>query len=251
MELFSNYYPYNKKIIHLIYIPWKNMSDCKNIKKPNAINCLKNNQDDFNKSYYEKLKADTANISNIEIIMWTFEKLKKFSEERQPGLWDKLWKLVNHPTMIVDYYRWFVVYHLGGIYVQYDSELLFDIKDINNIMPGNNKSTKLFVEIVLSEKESIKNGNKYKIRKGVPEEQIRIVAGFFSANINSNFCKIMLDNIIDRLNKYNVEEDYDILYIGANALLSEIYDKYPNKNEIDLVDYESTKKIIKFASNGL
>jgi hypothetical protein len=258
MEIFSNYFPYNKIydhkiLIHLIYIPWKKMNECKDIKKPNAIKCLKDNQDDFNKSYYEKLKSEVMQ-ENVEVIMWTFDKLKNFSEEKQPGLWIKLWELVEHPTMIVDYYRWFVVYHLGGIYLQYDSKLLFDIKDTNfikkNIMPADNKSTKLFVEVVLTEKESIENGKRYKIRNGAPEEPIRIANQFYSSKKYSNFCKKMLDMIMERLKKYNIQEDYDILYIGANALVSEVYDKYYNKNELELVNYDTMKQLITFSSNG-
>ena len=182
--------------------------------------------------------------------MWTFDTLQKFSEEIEPGLWDNLWKLVEHPTMIIDYYRWFVVYNMGGIYLQYDSKLLFDIKNINNIMPSNDKTTKLFVEIILSNEESIENGKKYKIRNGAPEEPIRIANQFFSAIKKSTFCKKILDNMLKNLNKYTVEEDYDILYIGANALVSEVYDKYPNKNEIYLVDFEKKQKLIEFSSNG-
>ncbi len=39
--------------------------------------------------------------------------------------------------------------------------------------------------------------------------------------------ELQINFILEKnLNKYNVKEDYDILYIGANALASEVYDKY-------------------------
>ena len=45
-----------------------------------------------------------------------------------------------------------------------------------------------------------------------------------------------------------MKNQYDILYIGANAMISEAYDEYPRKNEF-VLDF-NMKRYIKLVMNG-
>ena len=237
--------------IHLIYIPWKSYSEYYQMKEPNAIQCLEENKTNFDTSYYYHLKNMVP--KHIHVLLWTFDSLKCFSDKKNPQLWDMLWNQVHHPVMIVDFYRWFVVYHLGGFYLQYGSKLLFDIRYIESILftMKSNTNIKLFVETNITDSESILYGRKYRIRNGIPEENIRVATQSFYTPIRyCPFIKVMLNTILNRIRNYTVQEDYDILYISGNALVSEIYDKYYEKGEIDLISYDERQQLIRYSSKG-
>jgi hypothetical protein len=55
---------------------------------------------------------------------------------------------------------------------------------------------------------------------------------------------------IENSKKYRVQKDYDILYIGGNTMMSSVYDKIGKQLEdVELVDYYTTTKMIKMNSN--
>lgn len=233
-KVFDNYerLPLLKEKIplHLIYIPWD--KDQK----------LKDDQYDFDHTFYNNIK----NIPDIDVYLWTYDKLKTFSEEKQPGLWDKLWKIVDRPVQIVDFYRIFVVYHLGGIYWQYGSKNFVPFRDF----VSRDKDCLLLTEAILFRGFAKMVGKKYEIREGKEEELLRIATQVFWAKKNNEFMKTLMEASLSRLEKYQIKQDYDILYIGGNAMISEVYDQYPRKDEIEVKSLKDTKKMVYFSSSG-
>ena len=216
------------KIIHLIYFPWD-----KNGK-------LKDDENDFNHNFYYEFKK---NNPEWEIRLWTLSKIKSFISSNYPQYSD-IWKLIKHPTQTVDFYRLIVTYHYGGVYWQYNS---LQKAPLETFIPPANKSIRLFVENIVPKIKCMKNGYE-KIRQYKPEEVIRVANQVFSAYPKNNFLLHCINKLWDNLHKFNIESQYDILYTSANAMISEAYDEYSKKNDIQLtyrtIDY------IKLSSNG-
>ena len=217
------------KIVHLIYFPWERKTGK-----------LKDDEDDFNHDFYKKIKNQNP---DYEIKLWTLSKVKNFVKNNYPE-YSEIWKKIKHPTQTVDFFRLLVTYHYGGIYWQYDSEQKTDLMCFT---PPQDKRIRVFVESIINLPHSLRMGMK-KIRKGKPEEITRIANQCYSSFPKNNFLKYCLEKSWKNLNNLEVKNQYDILYIGANAMLSEAFDEYKNKKEI-FVTY-NTEKYISFSSNG-
>jgi hypothetical protein len=105
----------------------------------------------------------------------------------------------------------------------------------------------LFVETVISNELSLKMRNE-PIRNNKPEELIRIANQSYCAYPKNKFLLYCINKSWNNLHKYTLKNQYDLLYIGANAMISEAFDEYENKNEIHLIN--NTKEYIVFSSNG-
>jgi hypothetical protein len=223
--------------VHLIYIPWKRAC-----KESNAKKCILADKLGFDMTYALNLQKK---LNHAKVILWTYDKLHSTSEEISPGLWDALWNRVKHPTMIVDFYRWFVLFHFGGVYMQYDS--VWKKTDARHFL-SKTGDTRLFTEYVLSPEECKKYGNR-RIRNFEPEESIRVANQTISTHIKHDpFVKYVMEQIYDKIMNLDVNEDYDILYISGNACVSAAYDKYPAKHKLDLVPLQGTKKLVNWSS---
>ena len=216
------------KIVHLIYFPWDKTGK------------LKNNENDFNHDFYETFKN---NNSEWEVRLWTLSKIKSFLSTNYP-IYSDIWKIVKHPVQAVDFCRLIVTYHYGGIYWQYDSVQKVPLEAF---IPPKNKSIRLFIENIVPKFKCIINGYE-KIRQYKSEEVIRVATQVFSAYPKNDFLLHCINKSWDNLHKFTVESQYDILYIGGNAMISEAYDEYSKKDDIHLtyctIDY------IKLSSNG-
>lgn len=219
------------KLIHLIYIPWD-----KNQK-------LKDDYLDFDKTSYEKMKEK---YPEYMIKLWTLPDLQQFLRDLYPEYYDIIFNLPR-PVMIVDFLRLLIVYHYGGLYWQYGSEAKVEIDEF---LPSKNKNVKLFTEAVLTSEfcEKMKNEP---IRNGEPEEPVRVYSAMFSAIPKHPYLRYLFLTAVENSKKYEVKRDYDILYIGSNAMMSTVYDRIgQNWNDIELVDYETTNEMIKIHSNA-
>lgn len=217
------------KIVHLIYFPWE---------KKTGI--LKSDEMDFDKSFFFKFKKDHP---HYDIKLWTISKIKQFTNEFYP-IYNDIWHKIKHPVQAVDFFRLLVVYHYGGIYWQYGSKQNIHL---NSFAPPKNKSTRLFVECIISKEFSDKM-KKEPIRKGKPEELVRIALQSYYADPNDKFLDYCIKKSWKNLNTFNVKSQYDILYVGGNAMFSEAYHEYEDKKHI-LLTYD-TSKYISFSSNG-
>ena len=217
------------KIVHLIYIPWERKTGL-----------LKSDEMDFDKSFFYKFKKDNP---EYEIKLWTLSKIKQFTNEFCP-MYNEIWNKIKHPTQAVDFFRLLVVYHYGGIYWQYGSKQKVNLQFF---APPQNKTIRLFVETILNKNFANKMKNE-PIRKGKPEELIRVANQCYSALPKDKFLDYCIKKSWKNLDTLKVYSQYDILYIGANAMFSEAYDEYKDKNHITLT-YD-TSKYIHFSSNG-
>ena len=228
-------YKYNNespKLIHLIYIPWD-----KNQK-------LKDDYLDFDKKSYEKLKR---NNPEYNIKLWILPDIQEFVRDFYHEYYDIIFNLPR-PTMIVDFIRLLVVYHYGGIYWQYGS--ISNASSINMFQPSPNRKVKLFTEAVLSQEYADKMKDE-PIRQGEPEEITRVCNQVFSAVPKHPYIFILFTTAIENSKKYQIKKDYDILYIGANAMMSSIYDKIGKlRDDVELINHKTTKKIIDINSKG-
>lgn len=222
------------KMIHLIYLPWE---------RENGR--LKDDETDFDQTFYVNFQRENPKWF---VVMWTQTTLKNFTAEYYPKYYD-IWDKVKHPTQLVDFYRLLVTYHFGGIYWQYGSK---NKVPINLFMPPMGKSARFFVELVLTDELNNKikadENLKQDIRNGKPEEPVRIANQCFCVYPRDDFLKYCIQKYWRNLHNYEVKNQYDILYIGATAMMSEAYDEYPRKNEF-VLDF-NMKKYIKVLMNG-
>lgn len=231
---FYSPYNYNRhapKIIHLIYIPWD--KDQK----------LKDDENDFDKTSYERMKN---NHPDYVVKLWKLADIKKFLYDFYPEYYDVVMNLPR-PVMIVDFMRLLLVYHYGGIYWQYGSEPTLDM---DHFLPSEGKNVKLFTEIILTPKfaEYMKS---QPIRNGEPEELVRVFSAVFSATPKHPYMMKLFLTAVENSKKYSVKDDYDILFIGSNAMMSTAYDKFGKyDDDIELVDYDTCKKMIKINSKS-
>jgi hypothetical protein len=195
-------------------------------------------------SYANNLQKDNI---YYDIKLWTLTKLKQFVNKYYKEYFNFIFFNTQRSVMIVDILRILLIYHYGGIYLQYGSK---NLVNLDYFLPSNNKNVKLFTEIIITKEYSEKMKNE-PIRNGEPEELLRVTTCIFSSvprNLYFWFIfKLQINNII----KYQVKSDYDILYIVSNSLMSTIYDKIGKiNNEIELIDKKTTDKMIKIQSNG-
>lgn len=217
------------KIVHLIYFPWERKTG---ILKPDEM--------DFDQSFFYKFKKYNP---EYKIKLWTLSKIKQFTNEFYP-IYNEIWDKIKHPVQAVDFFRLLVVYHYGGIYWQYGSKQKLDLQFFT---PPKDKNTRLFVECIINKDFSNKMKNE-PIRKGKPEELVRVVLGLFVVFPKDKFLDYCIKKSWKNLNTLQLKSQYDILYIGGNAMFSEAYDEYKDKKHI-LLTY-GTSKYISFLSNG-
>lgn len=224
-----------KKIIHLMYFPWDHDQN------------LNKDQNNFDKTHYNKLKKK---LKDWNVWMWTYDKTKQFCDKHYPGVWELVWKQITRPVQAVDFFRLLVVYHFGGLYWQYGSVNFVPFEQF--LVSSGKKSKKrirFFVETVIS-KEYAKKMSKQPIRNGKPEERIRISFGVFSAYPKHEFLKFCIVKSFANLKNLKVKCDYDVLYIGGNAMFTEAYHQYGDKSDFELISYKKRKRMIRFNSKG-
>ena len=219
------------KIIHLIYIPW------------NRKQKLKKDYMDFDRSFYYNFKKQVGN--KWEVKLWTWDIINIFMNKYYMDEWKLIQKHSSRPTMLVDYLRWKLVYHYGGIYWQYGSKLK---NSIEILIPKHERCIKLVTESYLNLFCRYWN-SLYKIRNGIPEEEIRICNQVFAAYPKNKFVRKVIKSIVINIQKYKVTEDYDILYICANALVSKIYDRY-DKKCVERLTLKEANSIISIHGKG-
>jgi hypothetical protein len=220
------------KLIHLIYIPWD--------KKQR----LKKNYLDFSHTFYLDM---VKQYPDFRIEMWTLPKLKQFVAEQYPNYESTIFNLPR-PTMIVDFLRLLIVYHYGGIYWQYESKCR---NKLELFLPRVNKNMKLLTELVLTD-DLCKKAGEEQIRKGVPEESVRVCNQIFSAVPRHPYVLKLFERAIENMNRVGeIKCDYDILYVGANAMMSQMYNEVGQyRTDIELVPLAIVNQLVSISSKG-
>lgn len=226
-------------VVHMMFFPWDKEQK------------LLSDELQFDHTPYINMLKRVENIPNGRVVMWTWSKMESFCLLYYPEIWTTLKLSTTRPIMFVDILRWLVVYHFGGIYWQYCSLPLSSSMSDYLLFENSLKKIKLFTEAIITEEFSQKMADQ-PIRKGQPEELIRVVTGAFSSLDRKNPALLDIVNfLLERLKTEKALVDYDILYITGNAAISTYYDLYGQFNEeIELVSLEKTKKLIAWNSQG-
>lgn len=232
IDTYDTYTLDTPKIIHLIYFPWDSTTQQ-----------LKENTNDFDKSALLDMQRTQPNYN---VRMWTLPDCKQFVRQFYPD-YEHIIFNTPRPVMMVDILRLLIVYHYGGIYWQYGSKPLVDM---DNFLPSVGKNVKLFTEIILTPEfaNTMKNEP---IRKGEPEELIRVCTQIFSANPRHPYLLALFKNAVQNMQTYPIVRDYDILYTTGNAMMSTMYEKVGRyQQDIELVGNDRLKEMIYITSNG-
>lgn len=225
------------KIVHLIYIPWDKSQK------------LKTDFMDFDLAFYNKFRKKIE--PEWEVILWTRDIIEKFMNSHYRTEWKIVKNKSSRPVMWIDYLRWKIVYHFGGVYWQYGSKLK---RNINDFIPRYHQGVQLFTENYLYDLYKYCTSY-YTIRKGEPEETLRIATQTFSSYPRNKFIQKVVNRIVFNLKNYKVREDYDILFISGNAMISKIYEECKEtgsvkKYKVARHSLEVSKEMISFSSNG-
>ena len=220
---------------HMIYFPWD--------KQQRFL------QDEFNFDHnpYYFIKNFAKKEQNVKVQLWTFTKAKQFCAKYYPEIWSILERYAARPTMYVDILRWLFVYHYGGVYLQYRS---VPKVPLHAFLPQKG-TVRFFTEKILSPEFAAQMAN-VPIRNGKPEELLRIRNQIFSAKKpKEKIIWKLICFLTDRMEKHRVTCDYDILYISANAAVSEFYDRYcKTDKDVELTSLKTTDKMIQIVCLG-
>lgn len=238
--IYNYHFEYNPnvpKLIHLMYFPWDK----------NQV--LKDNPEDFDHSFYEAMKSK---YPDYRVQLWTLPIAKAFVRQEYPQYFNVIFTLPR-PVMMVDFLRLLVVYHFGGIYWQYESESKVSGcgSGMDYFLPRVNANVKLFTERVIDDTFARKMAME-PIRQGEPEELVRVCTQVFSAIPKHPYMFRLFQRAVCNMKKCKrLVRDYDVLYIGGNAMMSTVYNQIGKyQPDIELVDWETQKKMVKFSSKG-
>jgi hypothetical protein len=222
-------------IIHLMYFPWNQQQQ------------LLADPDAFDHTYYQTL---CTLYPEWTIMMWTLPRVRALCEKHYPGVWETAIAHAVRPTQLVDLFRWLVVYHFGGLYLQYDSQL--HVSPDQLLPSSNGHRLRLYTEFVwVTPMWRWIVGRQFAIRNGAPEEKWRIMNQIFAAVPKHPYVRLAWNSILERMKIWKPKCDYDILFIGANALVSELYDKIGlNQTDIERINFWQTRHLITISSKA-
>ena len=221
------------RLMHLMYLPW------------DAHQRLKADPDEFDHAYLHRTRE---RFPDWDVRMWTLPALRTLVQGAYPGVWEQAMASYHRPTQLVDLFRWLVVFHFGGVYVQYDTALLVSPA---SLLPRQSKTVRLFTERVLSRQQCEDAGRRWAIRQGAPEEPVRVMNQVFSASAQRQpFIGLVWRCILANM-AWAPREDYDVLYLGANALVSTLYDREGRSDDsVELVSQRTTRRLFAVSSRG-
>lgn len=223
------------KIIHLIYYPWTKSQQ------------LKPDPEDFDHTYYHQLQK---RFPTYDVKMWTLPKTKQFVQKFYPGVWEIAGVNASRPTQLVDLFRWLVIFHFGGLYLQYDSKIR--VENPEQLFPTHGNQVRLFTEFVwFSPLLRHLPAKRFPIRKGKPEEKWRVMNQIFAATPRHPYILQTWTSILARMQRHKPTCDYEILWIGANAYISEFFDQDGAfRQDVQLTSFAQTRSLVSVSSRG-
>lgn len=155
-----------------------------------------------------------------EYHLWTDDSMQTFVAAQYPDL---LAMYNSFPTQIqrCDLFRYLVVNHYGGIYLDLDIKL---VKSFNDVI--DEVDNIFFVEKVLDEQECLKFNNR---------DRVRIANYAFGSKPGHPFWEYFIPKISEKNKSTNViNEENDILESTGPGILSTLFHDY-NKNSKDKI----------------
>jgi hypothetical protein len=216
------------KTLHMLQIPWTR--DQK----------LKTNKLDFDITWFKR--ATEAVPLDWTVKLWTFVELEEMVKSRySQKLWEYIWQRVTRPVQAVDLLRLLVTYEFGGASIQYKSKLLKPTEMTALFMPKDGKTSKVFIEQTFTQKECLRIGKTEPIRQGLAQTRLRLSFGFFSASKHAVFIGYLIDLTLRNLALYDVINNYDVLFISGNDMISTAYNDAKNTGLADSVELGTRK----------
>lgn len=219
------------RIIHLIYFPWDRNQRL--LEDPFAFD-------------HAPVEAMRAYAPDFEVRLWTYPEARSFCEQCYRDVWRALQRAAR-PVMLVDVIRWVVVHHFGGIYWQIGTTPLAPMQAF---LPREGKDVRLFTEFELTP-EQCRIAASEPIRKAEPEEPIRVLIQAFSARPRAAFVERLLGLQVERLQRFDVKRDYDVLFITGNAVASTAYDRFGKTDPaVELLPLSVSRRLLKWHYKG-
>ena len=200
-------------------------------------------QHDFDHRPYERM---VRYAPNFEVKLWDYYTTEAFCLKHYPKIW-KVARALPRPMMLVNTLRWLVVYHFGGISWQYDMNPLVPME---RILPSPGKEARVFTEFVLNPEECLIKASE-PIRKGEPEESVRVPSQAFCAVPRHRYIKSAVDLIHERSKRHVFKRDYDCQFMTGNAAASAAYDLFgKNDPTVERVPRDETWQMMKIIFQG-
>lgn len=219
------------RIIHLIYFPWDRNQRL--LDDPLA----------FDRAPVEAMRAYAP---DFEVRLWTYPEARSWCESHYPEVWRVLQR-ASRPVMLVDVLRWVVVHQVGGIYWQLGTTPLAPMRAF---LPSDGKDVRLFTEFELSPEQG-QVAAAEPIRAGEPEESTRVLIQAFSARPKAKFVERMIEFQTERMLRYEVKRDYDVLFITGNAAASTAYDRFGRSDPaVELIPSSESRRLMKWHYRG-
>jgi hypothetical protein len=228
------------RIVHLMYFPWDR-----------GTQRLMLDQSAFDRTYLHALRVRVRQREpGWRVEMWTWPKMRRWCEKRHPGLWERAVAAAARPTQLVDLFRWLVVHDLGGVYLQYDSDLRCPRLDA--LLPSAGRGLRLYTENVWFTPWHRWRPALNPCRRGRPEEKVRVMNQVFSAVPGHPLVRALCRAILWRMCALPTpQSDYEILYLGANAFVSEMYERRGKHDpDVELANYAQTRGLVRVSSWG-
>lgn len=188
--------------------------------------------------YFNLIKTVNCCFNDFIPVYWTDYNSKIFIRECFPEWYKFLFESNKNPALISDIFRYLVLNRYGGLYSDFDIEIL-DFNKARNLIKDNDFAVLTEIEI----NDTFSNKTKtIPIRKGIPEDKRRIANYFIYSNPNHPIWNHIIDEMKIRL-KNAILEDYDVLYVTGPDLMSTIVNKYANQLNLKVLDLSDSKCI--------
>lgn len=193
------------------------------------------------KDYTEFVKTVNDCFDDYVPVFWTDYNSKQFVKEYFPE-WEKfLFKSKTNPAMVSDVFRYLVLRKYGGVYSDFDVELI-NPKNLKGVVEEN--SFTAITELKIS-KQFSEMTKTIPIRNGIAEDINRVANYFMCCEANHEVWYIIFDEMRRRMERIpKMEEDYDVLYITGPDLISTVVNRYKKKlglNVLSLKDSSCVK----------
>jgi len=178
--------------------------------------------------YYEMINSMKFLNPNYEYMFFTDDDIEVFLKEHYPEYYDTYIKL---PIKIqkIDFFRYIVVYHYGGFYMDLDMSGISNFDDLLNykcVFP---------VDEIIQKNMCI--DKRYK--PFCDKNQYFLLGQYaFAAEPKNNFIKLLIDNIHDNIDKYVNIANNSELYVYKTTgpdYVTNLYMDYDDKNAITIL----------------
>jgi mannosyltransferase OCH1-like enzyme len=198
----------------------------------------------------EKYISDIESVKKFnpdyEYLFFTDESIEIFLKEHYPEYYLVYLKL---PVIIqrIDFFRYIVIYHYGGIYLDLDItcfESFDDILKYDSVFPVDQNFT---------DEKCMKSRYKHYCDIG---QKFMVGQYAFAAKPKNKFIKVLIDGIVNNINEYvssykvyGTTLQYVYSTTGPDYVTDE-YIKYGNKDSIHILHYDSDQYFGKYAKHN-